>query len=355
MTALLRPTVRTVFAPIPEARNAKTKWVDRTVVRLELYSEDGLVGLGEAAPLPGRSPERVEAVRRALATMDWPSEAPEELSEVEALCATLDPGLPSARFAVETACLDLLGRRLQRPVWALLKGRTDPPPARVPVARVLWAEDEDILGRELDIAAAYRVPVVKLKVGRPGQFERELRWLARIRNRLGDVELRLDANQAFSGAHVAGRLAELLAYRPAFVEEPTGWEALAALETEAPLAADESLCGPEGQDRLEQVLGDPRFVAVILKPSLLGGILPARAMAERAMREGRTPVVSHLLEGPVARAAAGHLALMLSGIAAGLGDHPALAPLSDTLTTPWIDPTGIEVPELPGLGLEIAW
>jgi hypothetical protein len=45
----------------------------------------------------------------------------------------------------------------------------------------------------------------------------------------------------------------------------------------------------------------------------------------------------------------------LDGAAPSLGDHPALAALSDGLTVGWIDEAWIEAPELPGLGLEIAW
>ena len=59
------------------------------------------------------------------------------------------------------------------------------------------------------------------------------------------------------------------------------------------------------------------------------------------------------MEGPIARAAIAHLALALGGEAAGLGEHPGLLPLSDGLCTPWIEPTQIDPPELPGLGLEL--
>jgi L-alanine-DL-glutamate epimerase-like enolase superfamily enzyme len=89
----------------------------------------------------------------------------------------------------------------------------------------------------------------------------------------------------------------------------------------------------------------------VLKPTLLGGLIRTRSLAERASASGRSFVISHLLEGEIARAACAHLALALGGLAAGLGDHPALARLSGGRHAAWIGPAWIEPPRAAGLGL----
>ena len=82
------------------------------------------------------------------------------------------------------------------------------------------------------------------------------------------------------------------------------------------MALDESLVGMQPEELEEH--GYAR--AVVLKPTLLGGISRTLRMAGRALRLGMTPVVSSAYESGVGTAA-------LVALAAGIGDHPVPAGL----------------------------
>ena len=90
-----------------------------------------------------------------------------------------------------------------------------------------------------------------------------------------------------------------------------------------PYALDESLRDEELSRRL---LESGSIRAVVLKPTVLGGLRAAFEIAERAAAHGAQYLVSHTFDGPIARAATAELALALqTELAAGLGSHPALA------------------------------
>lgn len=80
--------------------------------------------------------------------------------------------------------------------------------------------------------------------------------------------------------------------------------------------------------------GGPAVGAVVLKPMVLGGLLPCLVVAMRAARLGMQAYVTSSIDGVVARAGAAHLAAALpsgalaSGLAVGRllvkepGGHP---------------------------------
>src|SRR6202044_983677 len=109
-------------------------------------------------------------------------------------------------------------------------------------------------------------------------------------------EIRLDANAAWTEDEARRRLEQLAPIAPAFVEQPVAAERLPLLGPSAvPGAADESLAIPE---LVEPLLSSPGCAAVVLKPTILGGLLRARALALRAQARGIGVVVSHLFDGP---------------------------------------------------------
>jgi o-succinylbenzoate synthase len=76
------------------------------------------------------------------------------------------------------------------------------------------------------------------------------------------------------------------------------------------VALDESMVGVEPEE-----LEEHRYArAVVLKPTMIGGISRTLRVAEQALRLGMTPVVSSAYESGVGTAA-------LVALAAGIGDH----------------------------------
>jgi L-alanine-DL-glutamate epimerase-like enolase superfamily enzyme len=99
------------------------------------------------------------------------------------------------------------------------------------------------------------------------------------------------------------------------------------------IALDESLAALPADARLT-ALRSPGLAAVVLKPTLLGGLAASLELATLARGFGVAAVASHALEGPVGTAACAELALALAadpttratgGPPAGLTPHTALA------------------------------
>src|SRR5262249_163019 len=109
----------------------------RPGVALRLLDDEGAHGDGEASPLLGVSREDLAASRRALGAVGArlrivPEADCAEDAVREALAPFADElaSVPSARFALESALLDLLGQRRGASVAACLRGGDPLPEVR---------------------------------------------------------------------------------------------------------------------------------------------------------------------------------------------------------------------------------
>jgi o-succinylbenzoate synthase len=317
--------------------NAQNRWRERTGVVLRLTDGSGTVGQGEAAPLPGYSPETLDEATFALSAIgDGRLRELAGLEDLDVLrrsvLRSIPEFLPSARFALETALLDRLSQRTGRPLHRLLVPDVEPP-ARLELAALVST-----------LAAAHRAveagfSTLKLKLG-PATFEADLELLRALRSELGaGVRLRLDANRSLPAG--GGHLEALAAFAPEFVEEPFLAEVPLPRSPPVPLALDESLHVPS-VSLTPELARDFGVVAAVIKPGLVGGLLRGLELAREARNVGLVPIVSHAFEGPIGFRAARELALALgvTSHAAGLAPHAAL------------DAWGVSLPAF-GLGLPV--
>lgn len=336
----------------------------RRGLALSLTDDEGRVGLGEATPLPGFSPDTADEDERALAELpgalgaiDLPLEDVTARATASAIQRAFAPlssrlrGLPAARFALETALLDLLGQRLGLPVSACLGGLRRH--AEVQVNGLLTTSNAlpEMLSRARALVAR-GVPAIKVKLRSRGEegFARDVEALRALRREHPAIELRLDANAAWSLEDAPRRLALLAPLGPRFVEQPVAPELLHLLGAcEVPWAADESLAVEGMPERLLEAEGCAAF---ILKPAMLG-LLRAHELGQRAQERGLGAVVTHLFDGPVALAASCELALALPSppLACGLDAHAGLEAWPE-IPIPQLRGGGLVVAsELPGLGI----
>lgn len=317
----LTPVERTLPAP---RTNARQTWHKRRGVRLALHIS-GHVGLGEAWPLPGYSPDDLQQVTEALGGIEMPRAIPTEPRAVEVLCSGLDH-VPSARFALETALLHLLAQRRRVPLYHLWN------PAPEPVPMSLWVplpEHESEVAAMVQGLPTHARRSLKVKVSGHLPWSAQTRVLAQLRAELGDgVDLRIDANRSLGDCPdaVVARLRDLHAVAPSYVEEPCALPVLRRLspemlQTVPPIASDETL-RTHPDDCLN---AQSPYRAVVLKPTVLGGCGPCLELAQRAAHRGMTCSLSHTMEGPVAWVACAALALALPAQTfAGIYPDPAL-------------------------------
>jgi len=183
------------------------------------------------------------------------------------------PALPGVQFALESALRDMQtgGRQLLYPS-EFTEGRTG-----IPTNGLIWMGAKPFMISQVREKIKLGFRVLKLKVGAL-DFEEELDLISWIRSEFpsADLELRLDANGAWTLDEARKKMEQLSKYTIHSIEQPLPpgrQEELARLcyESAIPVALDEELIGttvPEEQDRLLSLV---RPAYVILKPGLLGG------------------------------------------------------------------------------------
>ncbi len=290
----------------------------------------GIFGLGEAAPL--HRPDHDHATAGQLVT--W---------RVASAVAQLQQSLPielegpgrayvlanrvansaAARFAIETALLDCWCRSHQLSLAQAL--------VAAPVAELASAAVVDDVATAL-ACVAQGFTTLKLKL--TANADADLALATAIRTAVGDtINFRGDANQTWTLAETPRRLRALAHLGWQFIEEPcVDTYKIVQLDLPIALALDESL--PHiAPNQIAQLLRARSLWGVVLKPTVLGGLLPTLAMAELVARGGKQAIVTHALEGPVATAACAEAARAVASLfehpaAAGLGNNPTLAPVT---------------------------
>jgi len=347
MKLALAPVRLELTRPIQTARgpmDVRTGW------RVVLES-DGVAGRGEAMPMASFGTEAPHATERALKAFELTT-LPDSLDAIAAATAPLWE-TPAARFAVECALLEHLARRRRVPVAALL----GTPRKSLRVNALIEGEDAAALARAAEQAAKEGYPVVKVKVAaRPLTVEAQ-RLLA-VRRAVGPgVGLRLDANGGWSEAGARSALRGLEALDAELCEQPVApadVEGLRRIRHYVPcrIAADESMLLPHVLERMLEK--DPRAAVdvVVLKPTALGGLIRSLQIAKTAHAAGVSAYTTTLLDGPLARAAAAHLAAVLPG------DDPWAHGLATVELFGGAEPDAftpvhgrIELPDTPGWGV----
>ncbi len=318
--------------------SARVPVVERAAIVLTLEDDDGHVGLGECAPLPGHSLDDLDGCRAELNA--FTASLPRVLAaDAGCLDAAASLSCPAARFAVECALVDLAARTTDRSVVALFGAAR----SAVSLNRVVG----DLA--EVERALADGIATLKVKVG--ADFAAELHFLAELRERAPAIALRIDANRTF-GSDARQRLDALARFEPEFVEEPyMHMGEVAAMHNKlppVPLAVDESLLDPEVRFRLWPQLPALGVRVVICKPMTLG-FAATLELAELTRRAGLDLVLTHLWDGPIGLAAAAQLALIVPGRvrACGLAHHCGLS-LWPEIEVPFI---GLREASAPGPGL----
>jgi o-succinylbenzoate synthase len=297
---------------------ARGAWHEREAIVLAVCADDGVAGLGEAAPLPGMSIDTLadaeHAIAELAARLPILIESPAHATGVADRIAAA----PAARFAIETALLVAFAQHARMSV-ASLWGAIPHGELRCAVV----VDDAD----DARAAVARGARHLKLKLG-GAPFVDDVLRARRIAHAAPRAALRIDINRRWPRGEVVERLAALCGAieRIDYVEEPCpDAHELLAQPLPCRLALDESLVELAPAE-LATALASDQLAALVLKPTLLGGFARCFELAAAAHRHGVAPVVTHALEGAVGTAACIELARAIGAdVAVGLAPHPARA------------------------------
>ena len=289
----------------------------RKVWYIEISSMENpsIKGIGECAPLPNLScddvPQYEEVLQQACSRVAREGNIPTESLR----------NYPSILFGLETAL-----RHYETGSLALWNTPFSRGEAGIPINGLIWMGNFEEMYRQIEakMEAGYRC--IKLKIGAI-DFDAELTLLKHIRSRFSvkDIELRVDANGAFSPAEAMHKLDALSKLDLHSIEQPIRagqWEEMARLtaRTPLPIALDEELIGHNTPKIKQELLSAIRPQYIILKPSLHGGICGSNEWIAEAEKQNIGWWVTSALESNIGlNAIAQWCATLHNALPQGLG------------------------------------
>ena len=218
----------------------------RCGIIISLTDEDGFVGLGDAAPLPGLHNESLE-------------DAIEELMKIMKAKKLSGIALPSVRVATEGAMLDLTIQK-DKAFDGIEK-------LRIPVNALLFGDAGEVVTEFKGLCDA-GFHAIKIKVGWRNITE-DIELVRSLKELNRDVTLRLDANRAWELDEALEFCTQVGAEQIEYIEEPVADandHAEFIKASPIPLALDETLA-----ERDVSQMDLKGIKAIVLKPALLGG------------------------------------------------------------------------------------
>ena len=310
---------------------------DYRTVWVRLTDADGQEGWGEAAPsrFYGETAESVAAALKVYGTAL--PEDPFNLEEAELRWATLLRGNAAARAALSSALHDLVGKRLNTPLyrlWGL-------DPCKAPKSTFTIGLDTPERMRA-KVQEAEQYPILKVKLG----TERDIEILRTIRDAT-EKELRVDANCGWTVKGAIRMLPVLDEFGVTVLEQPLlpeDLEGLAAItaQAEIPVIADES-CRTAAD--IPPLVG--KVDGINIKLAKCGSLREAIRMVAIARAHGMMVMVGCMIESSLGITAAAHFTPLVDIV--DLDGAALLA--GDPFTGAGIDGGQVTLPSGPGLGV----
>lgn len=180
---------------------------------------------------------------------------------------------PSIQFGIEMAFQSL---RSESP-YVLFPSAFTIGEENITINGLVWMGEEAYMKQQIEEKLEQGFNCIKLKIGAI-DFKKELDLLAFIRQNFSkkQIEIRVDANGAFSPIDALDKLNQIAIYELHSIEQPIKNRQLSIMEhlcsvTPLEIALDEELIGVFGYEKKRRLLEKIKPQYIILKPSLIGG------------------------------------------------------------------------------------
>jgi L-alanine-DL-glutamate epimerase-like enolase superfamily enzyme len=377
--------IRTIAVEVTLDRpvyDANYTMATKPALLVEVETDQGLVGLGEAAHFGGPMASTAQVIEHELK----PYLVGEDPREIERLWERMHRraykhargGIVIAAISgIDIALWDLRGKMAGMPVWQLLGGYR----RRVPAYATggFYAEGKNVreLVAEMETYVAAGFRAVKMKVGRNSGIEmsalrasaqrgvaevslaQDLERVAAVRKAIGtDIRLMVDANGAWDVATAVKMGRALEPYDIYWYEEPVWPDDVAgsaevAAKVAIPVAGYET-CSYGIVDFNDYI----RARAVhFVQPDVAwaGGLTETLKIAHMA-QAAHLPIAPHIHGSAVAVACALHLLGAVRNGSMAETVFPAHALMTELVKEPYVFDSRsgeIELPDRPGLGIEL--
>lgn len=355
-------SVETLILDVPTIRPhvlSVATMQSQSMVIVRIRSSEGLEGIGEGSTIGGLSygAESPDGIKLAIDRYFTPLLVGADATQPARVLETIRRSVAANHFAknaVETALLDMQGKRLGVPVSELLGGRLHD---RLPVLWTLASGDTDSdIAEAEDMLARGRHSAFKLKIGkRP--VKADIAHVAAIKRAVGDrASVRVDVNQAWSEATAKRALPMLADAGVDLVEQPIGAEQVAGMARLTRMGciaimADEALHGPASGHALACQRAADIFA---IKIAQAGGLTAGKALACIAEAADISLYGGTMLEGGIGTIASAQLFATFPRLEFGTELFGPLLLTDEILSEPLDYSDGcLALPEGPGLGISL--
>jgi len=353
---------------------------DRPTLLVQVHTDEGIVGLGEAAAYGGFL-ESLESLitgelRRTILGLD-----PFRVERLWQLMATRAQQrgrrgmLMMAISGIDIALWDIIGQATRTPLYKLLGGYSDTLPAYASAG--FYAANKDIAALAAEVAGYVErgFRAIKIKVGRQPEallnpllnmpaadyatvtFEEDVARVHAVRKAIGpDIKLAIDANNAWTPSLALAFMRAVEQDNIYWLEEPVATDdlagsALLAQQLTTPVSGYETETGLPGFRELIS-----HHAVDIVQPDVIwsGGITECRKIAALAQAHN-LPVIPHVFSSAVSTIANMHFIASIPNGSWLEWDQNPNALRSDLFEEPLLpDSQGnVRLPERPGLGVKL--
>ncbi len=233
-------------------------------------------GIGECSYLAGLSPENYTTYENKII---------EVCNNINNYEYWLRDGLteyPSIQMGLETAIADVSSTKQH----LIFPSNFTTGKSSIKINGLIWMDSFDKMKAAIDDKINKGFTCIKLKIGAI-DFEKELELLHYIRSKSTSIEIRVDANGAFTPDNALTKLQKLKKYNIHSIEQPIKpkqWDDMNKLisSSHIPIALDEELIGLYTYHEKETMMKAIRPYYIILKPSLIGGFKGSKEWIELA-------------------------------------------------------------------------
>lgn len=232
-----------------------------------ILEKEGKTGIGECGILRGLSAD----------------DRPDYEEKLHWACQNIHLGLavlyreliefPSIQFGLEMAFQSLAAEH----PFELFPSEFTKHQQGIPINGLIWMGDKTSMLAQIEEKLQSNFNCIKLKIGAI-DFKKELGLLAFIRAHYSaeQIEIRVDANGAFSSNDVLDKLNQLAEFKIHSIEQPIAKGQISEMKkvcaaSPIPVALDEELIGVFLASEQENLLEQIRPQYIILKPSFVGG------------------------------------------------------------------------------------
>lgn len=322
-------------------------------VLVEINTDTGCTGFGEAPPTAAITGETIQSIEAAVLQHIAPSIIGMDICQLDCIMQKMHACIlnnTSAKAAIDMALYDLLAQHCKLPLYQLLGGAKTHMETDITISLNNTAQ----MVSDSITAVQAGFSILKIKVGLHGMAD--VQRIAEIRKAVGQqVQLRIDANQGWGAkqsvqiitAMEDAGLAIALVEQPVKAHDISGM-AFVTQQVHTPILADESVFTAENAIALIQRRAADYINIKLMKT---GGIYKALQICAVAETYGVSCMMGCMLESKLATSAAAHLAAAKNVITMVDLDTPSLCAQDPFFGGPVYSAASILMPDSYGIGI----